>query len=449
MKLSGWILRVSLTAMVLLSLVFTALIWRNPSRLGRTQTASPLKTAQATGDNASSAYLYVPTTAYYQTADQKVQLLQSNTGATGEIHKTIQKWQVKKVGQSVQLSTSAMSALLGQVDTLQLTYDAPVTFAAFNAHYFAHALKPAPNFQFNRVIIDLHGRTPKLSFVDDTTRMSRPATLAKADATALRAYIKKVQPSGLPVVEKKLNGKLTPYYTKTVTVSPYAFLLDQQTANHFVSLLMPATNSTAVDSREIGNESIYTLGDARLTLNSSSNVVQFEDPSTATTSKSLNTALTKGEAAIGKLNLQGITSMHYFGYEKGSRTVSYRSFAQGLPIFNSMDNGVVQTSTTSGGLTMTFSLDNLTVAIPTAQAKKSLPPTQQILDELSDAGYAQSTIQDLRLGYYWRPQNASSQVVDLTPTYFIEINGQYKRYTEWLTPAAAETQNRPAAQAIQ
>lgn len=448
MKLSGLILRVSLTAMVLLSLVFSALIWRNPSRLGRTETDSTLKTTQATGASAQAAYLLVPTSAYYQAAGGKVQLLQPDASSTGQIHETIHDWQLKKINRSVQLSTSALAALLTQQETLQLTFGAPVTFKAFNANYFATPVKNAPDFQFNRMIIDLSGSKPKLTLVEDNTRMSRTATLGKAPLAGLQAYLKKTRPSGLPVQEKRLNGKLMTFYTQGIAVSPYAFLLDQQTANHFVSLLMPTTSTAAVDSRELGDESIYTLGDVRLTLNSSSNVVQFEDPAKTVASKALTTALTKSEAAIAKLNLQGITAMHYFGYEKGSRTVSYRSYAQGLPIFNNLDNGVVQTSSTSSGLTMNFSLDNLTVAIPTSQAKKQLPPTQQVLSELATAGYAQSTIQNICLGYYWRPQTASSQVVDLTPSYFVEINGQYRRYTEWLTPDTAPA-NRGAVQIIQ
>ncbi|MFD1441601.1 YycH family regulatory protein [Lacticaseibacillus hegangensis] len=448
MKLSGLILRVSLTAMVLLSLVFSALIWRNPSRLGRTDTSSALKTTQTASANQQAAYLFVPTTAYYQTGSQKVQLMQADQSATGQIHRTIRPWRLKKISSSVQLSTSAFAALLTQDETLQLTFSAPVTFGVFNAHYFNQPLKNPPAFQFDRLIIDLKKRTPKLTLVDDATRMSRTATLASSSTTKLRAYLNKAQPSGLPVVEKRLNGKLIPYYAKPVALSPYAFLLDQQTANHFVSLLMPANSAAAVDSREIGDESIYTLGDTRMTLNSSSSVMQYEDPGKVTKSKSLGTALTKGEAAISQLNLQGITSMHYFSYDKGSRTVGFRSYAQGLPIFNSLDNGLVQTVSSESGLTTTFSLNNLTVAIPTAQATKTLPTTQEVLNQLATAGYAQSTIQDIRLGYYWRPQSASSQVVDLTPTYFVELNGQYKRYTEWLTPQTAENQNQSAAQAI-
>lgn len=169
MKLSGLILRVSLTAMVLLSLVFSALIWRNPSRLGRTETSSALKTTQETSASQQAAYLYVPTTAYYQTGSQKVQLLQKDQSATGEIHKTIRQWQLKQVNSSVQLSTSALAALLTQTDTLQLTFSGPVTFGVFNAHYFAKPLKNVPSFQFDRLIIDLKNRKPKLTLVDDST----------------------------------------------------------------------------------------------------------------------------------------------------------------------------------------------------------------------------------------------------------------------------------------
>ena len=40
MKLSNWILRISLIAMVILSFIFTSLIWRNPSRQERRSTSS-------------------------------------------------------------------------------------------------------------------------------------------------------------------------------------------------------------------------------------------------------------------------------------------------------------------------------------------------------------------------------------------------------------------------
>ncbi|MCI1894281.1 MAG: two-component system activity regulator YycH [Lactobacillus sp.] len=451
MKLSGWILRVSLMTMVALSLIFTWLIWQNPSRLGRQESSATVKTAPDTAVGKQTEYLLMPTTAYAVESDQKQLLFKPDTAVTGQLHKALRNWRIVKVGAKATLSGAAYTALLQTDQTLQLKYAGPISFKLFDTRYFKHqAVNTPADFQFDRLLIHLADKTPKLTLLNDETHTKREVTLKNASATQVNEVLASVKATSLPVTEKKLNGKWITAFDQSIAVTPYAFLLDQQNANHFVSLLMPSSQGNTVDSREIGNEVIYTLNDRyRMTLNDDDDVVQYEDSNGATKAKQLTATLQAGYKAITKLNLQGVNTMHYAGYDKTNHTVTFRSYAQGLPIFNDVYNGTVEVTNSSNGLAMTFSLNNLTVAIPTKQAAVSLPSTADVLAQLDHAGYSETSVQDIQLGYYWQPQKDNSQVVDLTPTYFVKINNEYKRYTEWLLPSNAAQINRAATQIVQ
>ena len=95
MKLSSWILRVSLIAMVILSLVFTSLIWRNPSRLERRSTSN----VQVTTENDPNVKKMEGNV--YLHRGQKQLLFKANANIGHEVQQAMADWhmtQVKAVG---------------------------------------------------------------------------------------------------------------------------------------------------------------------------------------------------------------------------------------------------------------------------------------------------------------------------------------------------------------
>ncbi|WP_225047972.1 YycH family regulatory protein [Lacticaseibacillus kribbianus] len=436
MKLSGWILRVSLIAMVALSLVFSFLIWQNPSRLGRTDTPVAIKATKDPNVAKQARRVFAPTSAYYASKTGKVALFTPNAAVGDDLHNAVRAWRLGKVKAPVKLSTDDYQAVLDTADSLQLLYAGPMSYRQFDRYFFSEAASVKnPNFTFNRLVIDLSGGSNKLLFVNDATRSVATGKLTEASLTRVVAVVKKAAKTGFAITEGRLGTRQVAQYVKPIKVTPYTFLLDQQSANHFVSLLMPSSQSSAVDTQEISNETVYKLGtNQRLTLNNETEAMQFDDTGTRTTATGLTGALSRGYTALGKLSLQGLSTIKYFGYDKSSQGVTFRPYAQGLPIFNTDAYGVVTVANTRQQLQMNFSMYNLIVAIPTSQKAVTLPATSTVYSELSGAGYDVKGIEDICLGYYWKPEDTASQVVELEPTYYVKIHGVYKRYTQWVVP---------------
>ncbi|WP_125702385.1 YycH family regulatory protein [Lacticaseibacillus daqingensis] len=436
MKLSGWILRASLIAMVALSLVFSFLIWQNPSRLGRSDTSVAVKTTKDPNAAAQVSNVFAPTTAYYQHDGTKTMLFDPETSVADTLRTAMKEWQIQRIGAAKKLTSSAYTALLATDQSLQLRYTGAMAFKQFNQTFLTQPLKsPGADFQFDRLLVDLSATTTRLQFVNDKTRAVRTATLAHADVAKVQAVVAKTTASGFAVTEMRLGNRQVATFNAPIQVPPYTFLLDQQSANHFVSLLLPADSASSVDTREIGTETVYTLGASqRLSLDTDTGGMQYENAAKATAGSGLTTSLRTGYASLSKLALQGLGTVRYFDTQSDTGTVTFRACALGLPIFNADGYGAITTTNTASGEQMGFSTYNLTVAIPTTQSPVTLPSTATVFDQLRHAGYDVNGLTDMTLGYYWKAQTADSQVVSLTPTYFVKINGEYRRYTQWVDP---------------
>lgn len=451
MKLSGWVLRILLIVMVGLSLVFTWLIWQNPSRQGRQEQAITVQHKAATSTTKHRGVVMAPTAAFYQSKGSLRQLFTPDQDVALNLRDTMKSWRLGKVAAGGKLTTSEYNALLNSDETLQLVYADKMAYQTFNKSFFTKkASVTNADFTFNRIIVNLAKHTGSLIFVNDATKNSHTGILTKHSIAKLKAQTQEAAASGFAVTNKRLdNGKQVVAYTQAPQVQPYVFLLDQQSANHYVSLLMPASATSNVDARELGTDTVYTAGtDYRLTLDTDTQQMLFDNAALTDASKSLATNLDRSYTALSQMALQGQTSMRYEHYDAPSKTVTYRSFAQGLPIYNGNFYGRVTVATTGNGQQISFSSNNLTVPIPTDAAKVTLPTTQAVLDHLTSLGYRQTAIQDLQLGYYWAAQDENSQVVNLTPTYFVEMNGTYRRYTQWLGPNK-DKQAQTSVQAVE
>ncbi|HAJ53705.1 MAG TPA: hypothetical protein DCL56_03280, partial [Lactobacillus sp.] len=129
MKLSNWILRVSLIAMVILSFVFTSLIWRNPSRQERRNTSN----VQVTTENDPNVKklegtIYLPNQVYYTHGGQKQLLMEANANMSRQVRQTMADWHMTKIKTIGKVSSTNYDNYLQQDDSLQLIYQDVMSF---------------------------------------------------------------------------------------------------------------------------------------------------------------------------------------------------------------------------------------------------------------------------------------------------------------------------------
>lgn len=450
MKLSGWLLRISLIVMIAVSLVFTWFIWENPSRLGNTR--QQVTVQSKTDPNAAKlrGQVFAPTTAYYTTGTDKRLLFKNDTDVPLKLRAAMRSWHLGTVKAAGKLSASAFAKAITQDGAVQLVYTSPVTYSLFNQNFFKQkAAATQTDFKFNRLIVGLGHEQPTVTFVNDQTRQLWRAKVTKGDSTAAANEVKAVWAGSFKAGERRVGKREVTDFTSPIAVAPYAYLLDQQNANHYVSLLMPSQETSSVDTREIGTETVYTVGtDYRLTMATDTGVMQFENATAKNRSTAQTTVTNNAYQALGSLSLLGLNYMRYYSYDSSAQEAVFRSYAQGLPIFNDNYSGRVAVASTASGLQIVFSSNNLTVPIPTKQAKVTLPATETVTKELRNAGFTDASIQNITLGYEWVQGSSDDQVVTLKPTYFVEINRQYRPYQDWLKPQTDKTQAAKGARDV-
>ena len=84
--------------------------------------------------------------------------------------------------------------------------------------------------------------------------------------------------------------------------------------------------------------------------------------------------------------------------------------------------------------------------IPTNQPAQTLPATATIVDQLVAAGYRASQITDILIGYQWIGSSNDQQVVDLQPTYYVEMKGESRDYQSWLNHSSASSASAASSQ---
>lgn len=449
MKLSNWILRISLIAMVILSFIFTSLIWRNPSRQERRSTSS----MQVTTENDPNvkkmeATVYLPSRVYYTHGDQKQMLFQANASMGSRVHQEMASWHMQQIKTIGKVSQNNYENFLTQNGSLQLVYQDVMSFNHFERWFFNKQpnLKSA-DFHFNRILFDLDGSGNKLIFINDATRTVYEAKMANVTTNKLRDAVAKQATGAFPVEERRLGNNEVAFFTRPIKLQPYAYLMDQQSANYYVSLLMPSKTASNVDSREIGDSTLYTAGSTRrMTADSSTGAIEFENYAANFPSTGLANFFHATFEGLSDLQMTNLASMRYFQYDASRSAVIYKTFVQGFPIFNGYQKGDVTVRYTQTSEEINFSNTNLTVPIPTDQAAQTLPATATILSQLEAAGYRANQITDILIGYQWTGSSNDQQVVDLQPTYYIEMKGEYRDYQSWINHQTDQQANAASEQ---
>lgn len=124
---------------------------------------------------------------------------------------------------------------------------------------------------------------------------------------------------------------------------------------------------------------------------------------------------------------------YFYGFDEESDNVYYRRYVNGYPIFGEVDYGLTRIH--MSGSTMT-ELQFLTQVIQTPLTDRgediTLLSGQNLLAALNAGGYSSQEIQMIVLGYDWTFSEESNRLVNLTPKWFIKIDGAWKALDQWV-----------------
>jgi regulatory protein YycH of two-component signal transduction system YycFG len=130
---------------------------------------------------------------------------------------------------------------------------------------------------------------------------------------------------------------------------------------------------------------------------------------------------------------------YFYGFDEETDNVYYRRYVNGYPIFGEVDYGLTRIHMSGSSMT---ELQFLTQVIQTPLTDRgedvALLSGKDLLAALDAGGYSSQEIQMIALGYDWTFSEESNRLVNLTPKWFIQINGVWKSLDQWIGGAETE-----------
>lgn len=123
----------------------------------------------------------------------------------------------------------------------------------------------------------------------------------------------------------------------------------------------------------------------------------------------------------------------FHGYNSQTGEIRYRRYVNGLPIIGTPDMGLTRIKmANSGPVEIQFSTQIIQTPLQERQETVLLPGANEVIAELQANGYAPSSIQGMQIAYEWKNSPESDRIVELNPSWYIEMGDSWKTVEAWL-----------------
>ena len=358
--------------------------------------------------------------------------------------KRIYLTQTPEIMQSVNdlLGESVLEGIEGVSTYTQVDYDAlilspsqvEIRFAEevpleLLSRYFTNLQEDYYDNGIDRIILNSKEGDPVYLLNDETKQVfttARPENLLQPLVDLYEG-----QKEAYMEVESYQSESAISYLPKeAITVQKLVYLVEKPSNSYFIDLLFNDTT----DLKDNGNDAFVSYSD---------NISELSiDKATGQLSYYRN-ILDAEELPVYRLirdsfheikMLDNWTNPFYFyGFDEETDNVYYRRYVNGYPIFGEVDYGLTRIHMSGSSLT---ELQFLTQVIQTPLTDRGEDVTllsgKDLLAALDAGGYSSQEIQMIALGYDWTFSEESNRLVNLTPKWFIKIDGVWKALDQWI-----------------
>lgn len=419
------LLYVGLTLAVIISFVFSYLIWANPARVRVNQedTVSQKEGKLTANSDKVLTDIYQPVNVIenisegeaYQISSSKVDLVEA-------IQKNLANRDFTLESRQSYPNVQAYQKILGKSQMLLLTYASPVTVKQALS-WLGSKTDRYEKHMVNRILIPRDNSRELYLLNDQDQVVYRYQTLEKSRPYLNQLLTDKDITKTL-VSLHPLGDKWVSIYPQGIEVAQYSYLTERQASGLYVNKLLGST--TNITTKEQDGQNLYTDGqNRRLKIVKKTGQVTYSNYNTKEKSLSFDFSNLAKMSFREMLDLGlGVDDLRYAGYQNDS--ITYRTYITTYPLLGADNIGSLNLRYRKNGQEkMEFSLLSLQVPIPAANDAVTLPPTQEVLDQVIKLGYK---VNDIQVGYNSRENTSASQVVDLTPTYFFLVDNKWQSY---------------------
>ncbi|MPM23811.1 hypothetical protein SDC9_70285 [bioreactor metagenome] len=218
--------------------------------------------------------------------------------------------------------------------------------------------------------------------------------------------------------------------TEAITIEKLVYLVEKPSNSYFIDLLFDDTT----DLKDNGSDAFVSYSDNISELSIDKETGQLSYYRNILDAEELpDYRLIRDSFHEIKMLDNWTNPFYFYGFDEGTDNVYYRRYVNGYPIFGEVDYGLTRIHMSGSSLT---ELQFLTQVIQTPLTDRGEDVTllsgKDLLAVLDAGGYSSQEIQMIALGYDWTFSEESNRLVNLTPKWFIQIDGAWKALDQWI-----------------
>ena len=227
--------------------------------------------------------------------------------------------------------------------------------------------------------------------------------------------------------------------TEAITIEKLVYLVEKPSNSYFIDLLFDDTT----DLKDNGSDAFVSYSDNISELSIDKETGQLSYYRNILDAEELpDYRLIRDSFHEIKMLDNWTNPFYFYGFDEETDNVYYRRYVNGYPIFGEVDYGLTRIHMSGSSLT---ELQFLTQVIQTPLTDRGEDVTllsgKDLLAALDAGGYTSQEIQMIALGYDWTFSQESNRLVNLTPKWFIQIDGVWKSLDQWIGSTETEAAN--------
>lgn len=297
------------------------------------------------------------------------------------------------------------------------------------SRYFTNLQEEYYDEGVDRIIFNSKEEDPVYLLNDETKQVftvARPANLLQSLAELYESQ--KEAYAEVESYETELAISYLPI--EAITIQKLVYLVEKPSNSYFIDLLFDDTT----DLKDNGSDEFVSYSDNISELSIDKETGQLSYYRNILDAEDLpDYRLIRDSFHEIKMLDNWTNPFYFYGFDKENDNVYYRRYVNGYPIFGEVDYGLTRIRMSGSSMT---ELQFLTQVIQTPLTDRGEDVTllsgQDLLAALNAGGYSSQEIQMIDLGYDWTFSEESNRLVNLTPKWFIKIDGVWKALDQWI-----------------
>lgn len=297
------------------------------------------------------------------------------------------------------------------------------------SRYFTNLQEDYYGESIGRIIFNSKEEDPVYLLNDETKQVftvARPANLLQSLAELYESQ--KEAYAEVESYETELAISYLPI--EAITIQKLIYLVEKPSNSYFIDLLFDDTT----DLKDNGSDEFVSYSDNISELSIDKETGQLSYYRNILDAEDLpDYRLIRDSFHEIKMLDNWTNPFYFYGFDKENDNVYYRRYVNGYPIFGEVDYGLTRIRMSGSSMT---ELQFLTQVIQTPLTDRGEDVTllsgQDLLAALNAGGFSSQEIQMIALGYDWTFSEESNRLVNLTPKWFIKIDGVWKALDQWI-----------------